>query len=424
MIGVVADDVTGANDIAIMFANGGCTVDVYAYDAPLAFPYGKPDVLVLDTNSRLDSPEKAYRKVQTATRRLKELGCTLYFNKTCSVFRGNIGAEFDAMLDELGRELAVVILGFPKNGRQTLQGMHYVHGVPLSESEFRNDPIHPMRTSNLVEILSGQTKRKVGLIEHQVVEAGWESLRETIEAMAADHNYLIVDVKDQASLATIAQAVEDRYVLCGSSALGEELPPVLGIASGKDARLPLPEYDGVGIMCAAGSLMPQTKAQIAYAGANGIILYELNSLQVLTEGAEAVAKSLSKEVTAKLLARSDVLVHSSHDPEVVKATKELGARQGLSDGEVGRIISDAIAEVAARCLEVTKQRRILVAGGETSAAVCSRLGIVGMRVWREIQPGLPSCFSLEENPRLLVLKSGSFGQPNFIVEAVAHLKEQ
>ena len=187
--------------------------------------YGKPDVLILNTNSRLDDRETAYQKVRQTTRRLQARGCRLFFNKTCSVFRGNIGAEFDAMLDELGEEFAVVVLGFPKNGRITREGIHYVWGVPLAESEFRCDPMHPMRESNLVKILGSQTRRKVGLIDYRVVDAGPAALSRALEESRAKYNYVILDVTGQDSLVSIAQAVQDKYVLCGSSALGKNCRP-------------------------------------------------------------------------------------------------------------------------------------------------------------------------------------------------------
>lgn len=145
-MGVVADDVTGSNDIGIMFAKSDYLTHVYSFKEEAgSFATSKndaPDIRILDTNSRLDPPEIAYRKVFTATRELQQAGCRQFHNKTCSVFRGNIGAEFDAMLDALGLEFAVVVLGFPKNGRTTVDGIHYVHGKRLEDSEFRHDPIH------------------------------------------------------------------------------------------------------------------------------------------------------------------------------------------------------------------------------------------------------------------------------------------
>jgi uncharacterized protein YgbK (DUF1537 family) len=182
------------------------------------------DVVVLDTNSRLDSSEMAYHKVFEATQRLKSAGCQQFYNKTCSVFRGNIGMEFDAMLDALEKDFAVVVLGFPKNGRVTQQGIHYVHGKLLAESEFRNDPIHPMRESDLVKILQSQTRRKVGLISHEIISQGIEVLKEAIQKKRKEVNYLILDVINQEALTLIAHAVKTEPILCGSSALGEELP--------------------------------------------------------------------------------------------------------------------------------------------------------------------------------------------------------
>lgn len=424
MIGISADDITGSNDIGIMFTNGGYTADIYPYDAPLDLKYGKPDVLILNTNSRLDDRETAYQKVRQTTRRLQAAGCRLFFNKTCSVFRGNIGAEFDAMLDELGEEFAVVVLGFPKNGRITREGIHYVWGVPLAESEFRCDPMHPMRESNLVKILGSQTRRKVGLIDYRVVDAGPAALSRALEESRAKYNYVILDVTGQDSLVSIAQAVQDKYVLCGSSALGEELPAVLGPAAQAERHLPLPRYNGLGILCTVGSLMPQSREQLACAIAHGLVPYELDTILLLAaENPEAVYGPLIEPISKDLARGKDVVLYSSSAPDKVARTKEMGQRRGLTGTQVGQLVSESLAQVMAECLRRTGQSRFLVAGGETSDAVCRALGIGGMRVWQEIAPGLPSCYSLSHKPHLFVLKSGSFGKADFFLRAIEHLKE-
>ena len=111
MIGVVADDITGAHDIGSMFVKSGAVVHVFSYDQGLIpediSRWQLPDVVILDTDSRFDSPEAAYNKVFGATKLLKELGCRQFYKKTCSVFRGNIGPEFDAMLMHSMRILPV-----------------------------------------------------------------------------------------------------------------------------------------------------------------------------------------------------------------------------------------------------------------------------------------------------------------------------
>lgn len=430
IMGVVADDITGSNDIGIMFTKAGLLTHVYAF--PGAAPPGTlasspeaPDITILDTNSRLDAPDVAYDKVFAATRALMAAGCSRFHNKTCSVFRGNIGVEFDAMLDALGQEFAVVVLGFPKNGRQTINGVHYVRGVKLEESEFRNDPVHPMRRSNLVEILQAQTRRSVGLIDHRVVAQGADALREAVEAARARWNYVILDVVDQAALATIARAVKDCPVLCGSSAIAEELPAAWGVRPVEHAGSPPPRVEGLGVLCAAGSLMPQTAAQVEHLRAQGVPAFELDPRGLFEPDARSrTIDDLTDRLARALRAGDDALLHTARVPETVAAVRAEGARRGLSERESARLVSETLAEIVAQVIGRTGLNRLLVAGGETSNAVSQRLGIDGLRIWREIQPGLPSCLSLGDAPLLLVLKSGSFGSPEFFAQAIDHLKTQ
>ena len=427
--GVVADDITGANDIGSMFANSSYLVHVYlseGFDRMQTLLADKqPDVCIVDTNSRLDTSSVAYEKVFTATRQLREAGCTRFFNKTCSVFRGNIGVEFDAMLDAVHEEFAVVVLGFPKNGRLTIDGVHYVHGKRLQDSPFRHDPIHPAAESNLVDILQRQTSRKVGLLNHQVIAEGARVLRARVEALRSSCNYVILDVPDQASLATIARAVGDFPVLCGSSALAEELPRVWGVGSDQANRDELPPANASGILCAAGSLTPQTHAQIQYLKTHGFPTVELNTLRLFDGGGQAdEIERIVASAVQYLATGRDVLVYAAGEPGIVEQTQNEGIRRGLTRAEVGRMVEDTLAQVVARALEASKGRRLVVAGGETSAAVCRELDVQGLRVWKEIQPGLPSCVSLTHPPLLMVLKSGSFGSADFLVQALDHLRSQ
>jgi uncharacterized protein YgbK (DUF1537 family) len=429
-MGVVADDVTGSNDIGIMFAKSDYLTHIYSFkEDASAFAMSKEDlgatdILIFDTNSRLDTPDVAYRKVFAATRELRQAGCRQFHNKTCSVFRGNIGAEFDAMLDALELEFAVVVLGFPKNGRITVDGIHYVHGKKLEDSEFRHDPIHPMTRSNLVDILQSQTKRKVALLTHAIIEKGAEVLQDEIQRMRAKCQYLILDVTDQSALETIAWAVYDEPVLCGSSAIAEELPSVWGPPQAHLEQSELPPLTEMGILVVVGSLMPQTAAQIEHLRQKAVPYFVLDTSQLFDPVQyEAHIVSLSAAIAAGLRIGNDVIFHSPNDPHALETTNQAGMSHSVPKNEVSRRVSESLAEVTARTLEATGQNRLVVAGGETSAAVCARLGINGMRVWKEIQPGLPSCVSLNDPPRMLVLKSGSFGKPDFFERSLEHLND-
>lgn len=427
MIGIIADDITGANDIGIMYAKADITTHVYPMEAWTYQSKGnEPEVLVLDTHSRLDTPEIAYKKVFQMTKKLKDAGVTRFVNKTCSVFRGNIGAEFDAMLDALEASFGIIVLGFPKNGRTTLDGIHYVHGKKLEESEFRNDPVHPMHHSNLVHILQSQTVRHVGLIPIDRVDQGSSVLQDEIARMKNEgFHYVILDVRDQQSLRIIAQAVQHEAILCGSSALAEELALLEKPADVEaEDKNQLPELGRSAVLCAAGSLMPQSAAQIAYAKKQGLQALELESLLLFDPSEKQAHCAKIVEDASRLLQEGqDVLIHASNSPMKVGATKLKGAELGFDNTEVSVLVSNALSDVIRSVVEETGQQRLLIAGGETSAAVCDKLGIDGLCIWQEIQPGLPSCLTLQMPQRFLVLKSGSFGTETFFIEAIEHLKQ-
>ncbi len=430
-LGVVADDITGANDIGIMTAKAGYVTDVFSYcetsalkeKAPLVDQLRESDVCILDTDSRFDTPQAAYTKVLSATRELLAAGALHFFKKTCSVFRGNVGVEFDAMLDALDEDFAVVVVGFPKNGRQTLDGIHYVRGVPLAESEFRQDPVHPMLDSNLVRVLQSQTRRKVALVNHAVIARGATVLREHIAAQRGRCAYLLCDVVDQVSLEIIAQAAYDCRVFCGSSALGEELPRVWGPLS-HQSPVVLPPHPAVGVLVVSGSLMPQTTAQIEALRKSGRPAWELDPLQLFDIATRAeMISAMHAALAAHLQQGEDVLLYAANRAGSVAAARREGARQGLTPVEVSRFVSRSLADLTVRLVTAVGVNRLVIAGGDTSAAVCAGLGVRRFRVLEEIQPGLPSCLALGDLPLLLVLKSGSFGTPKFLVEAVTHLRE-
>jgi len=404
-IGVCADDITGSNDIGSMFAKHGLLTHVYSSDQDLPFllqgEAEKPDVLILNTESRFDSPETAAAKVRSATAKLRSAGCIRCFNKTCSEFRGNIGAEFDAMLDELGLSFAPVVLGFPKHGRITRSSVHYVHGVPLSESPFRDDPVHPMRESDLVKILQGQTERRVAALHYSALRKGAAYVRAVIERERALGGYLICDV-----------------------VLAEALPPVWGERGQGMPAVPLLNGPQRGVLCAAGSLTPQTKAQVLEWKREGKQAIVIPGLELFSsKQREALSEQISQEADAFIVAGEDVLIHVTCDEGEIAASAGQAEQAGLSRDSAVRIISGMLAETVARIVRKTGLRRLAVAGGDTSAAVCKALGITGMAVSEEIETGLPACISLGEDPYVLVLKSGSFGTDSFLLDAVSHLRD-
>lgn len=419
MIGIIADDTTGANDIGAMFAKHGWATAVVAHDAPDPLPAA--DALVLDTDSRLDPPERAYAKVHAATLRLRSLGCGWLHKKTCSVFRGNIGAEFDAMLDASGGEFALVSLAYPKNGRATRDGRHTVHGVPLEQSAFARDPVHPMTHSDLVAILQAQTRRRVGQIDLATVRAGEGALRKAIAARWAECQYCVVDGVEQDDLARLAAAAHDWPWHAGSAALAEELPRFWRRPAPRNLLADAGGLGDGGVLVVAGSLTPQTRAQTTALRATGIATAVIDSRRLFdaAERVREVARAVATATTALRTGR-DALVQAEQADDAVAATKVLGARAGLDPLATSRVVSAALADAVAEIAGQAEVRRLVVAGGDTSGAICRRLGIRGNWVLGEVTTGVPAGLALGR-PLLLVLKSGSFGDADFLRTAVAHL---
>jgi len=422
MIGVVADDTTGANDIGVMFAKHGYVAQIATWQNGEALVDPRAEIVVIDTDSRLDPRALAYEKVFAATRQLVALGCTTLHKKTCSVFRGNIGAEFDAMLDAARGQFCVVSLAFPKNGRQTLQGIHTLNGRRLEDSPFVHDPVHPTRESDLVQILRAQTQRRVGLVILEEVRAGTAALRATLTARSADCDYCIVDAIEQADLTALAAVVHDFPFLAGSSALAEELPKFWPRRAQRDLLSGRNFSDPHGVLIVSGSLTPQTKAQTSALIGSGMPAIVLDSRSVFDDAARRTEiERATQAALIPLRVGRDTLVMAGQEDDVVSATKAAGERHGLDPLAASKVVSAALAEVAQALVEATGLKRLVVAGGDTSGTVCRRLGIRGNLVLAEIAPGLPSGLALGRD-LLIVLKSGSFGGPDFISSAVTHLK--
>jgi uncharacterized protein YgbK (DUF1537 family) len=424
LVGVVADDITGAGDIAGLFAGHGYAARVFTKDADLErvaarVREARTEVVVVDTDSRLVAPEVAAERVRAATRALQRAGCTLFWKKTCSVFRGQVGQEFDAMLEVLNESFGVAVAAFPKNGRTTAGGRHFVRGVPLHESEFKNDPVHPRMTADLVNSLGAQTTRRVASVSLKAVRG---DLSATLDA--AEHagvGYALLDAETQDDLAHIARAVAQERVLLGSSALAEELPHVWTPSE------PFNPLEGVrleghaGVLGIAASVMPQTRAQLeSFERAGGAVIV-MDSSAALRDPGHTV-EDLAEQASTVLERGGDVVVRSENTADGVTAARALGAALGMDAVAVSTQISGTLAEVARRATERTGVQRLVALGGDTSAALCRALAVTEMLTIQEIAPGLPSSLVVGARPLLLVLKSGSFGKEDFLLEAIAHLR--
>ncbi len=413
LLGCIADDFTGATDLASMLVNQGMrTVQL------IGVPDGPPpdaDAIVVALKSRTIPAGDAVRQSLAAFAWLRDAGCRQFFFKYCSTFdstdEGNIGPVADALVDALGCGFALACPAFPANGRSVFQGHLFAGAALLNESGMQNHPLTPMRDANLVRVLSRQTDGTVGLVPYATVAAGSDAIRRAMNALKEQgRRYAIVDAIDNANLVAIGAAAAGHALITGGSGVAIGLPANFragGLLPEIADPGTLPEVSGPGAII-AGSCSRATLFQIA-AARDRLPTLELDPLA--TPDAAALSEQALAWATDRIGA-VPVLIAASAPPDRVAA---LQAKLGRD--AAGALIETALADIAAG-LVPAGVRRLVVAGGETSGAVVQRLGVQRLRIGAEIDPGVPWTYAEGSGPpMLLALKSGNFGGRNFFTGA-------
>lgn len=435
LFAAVADDDTGASDLAGMLAGEGLHT-LLVLDLPAAVQFAEwtrgYQAVVMAEGTRNLAPAIAYERTRAAIRLLQTRRPRLFQIKYCSTFdstpEGNIGTTIDAALDELALDFTVAVPALPVNGRTTYQGYHFVKDKLLSDSSMRQHPLTPMTNPNLVELLGQQTKRRVGLAPHQVVKTGADELKKYLEELhLSGVNIALLDCLDDEHLENICRAVADLRLVTGSSAFGMKLPAIWrerGLLS-EGSLPPAPESHaarGKGCLLAAGSCSAATLRQNAWAAATGIKVRQLDPPRLLNnelDRAEIVA-----EARVELDAGRHYLLTTSGAADDVREVQQWGAARGLSVPALGERLASALAELVLEIVNGQAVGGLVVAGGETSGAVCRRLELGALRVGRNIEAGVPLCYSLGRFRLPVVLKSGNFGSPDFYGKAIARLNDE
>jgi uncharacterized protein YgbK (DUF1537 family) len=422
LLGCVADDFTGATDLASMLVKNGMTC-VQVIGVPTG-PLPEADAVVVALKSRTAPVAQAIAESLAATEALLAAGAKQLFFKYCSTFdstdAGNIGPVADALLKRLGAGFAIACPAFPANGRSIFQGHLFVGQRLLSESGMENHPLTPMTDPDLVRVLSRQTDGGVGLVPFAVVEQGAAAIRRDFTRLTDQgRRYAIVDAVSDAHLFAIGEAVAGQALVTGGSGVAMGLPANFRAAGllperGDAAALPAPQG-----FCAvvAGSCSRATLGQIGFARDHAPVL-ELDALA--TPDAAALARQALDWVEGKLDPARPVVIAASALPEKVAALQAKLGREAA-----GALVEEALAAVA-EGLVARGVQRLVVAGGETSGAVVQRLGVTSLRIGAEIDPGVPWTFAESRSaggaaPTAihLALKSGNFGARDFFLKAFA-----
>lgn len=415
LLGCIADDFTGATDLAAMLVKEGMR-SVQLIGVPGAHdPVPDADAVVIALKSRTAPVSDAVAWSLAALDWLRAAGCTQFFFKYCSTFdstaQGNIGPVADALIAALGCGFALACPAFPANGRSVFQGHLFVGNALLNESGMENHPLTPMTDANLVRVLSRQTDGTVGLVPFATVAEGSGAIRKAMTGLKEQgRRYAIVDAVSDQHLRDIGAAAASHALITGGSGIAIGLPANFrhaGQLALRDDAASLPPVSGHSAVL-AGSCSRATLFQIATAR-DHLPTLELDALA--TPDADALIAQALAWLEGKLGDRP-VLIAASAPPDKVAA---LQARLGRD--AAGALVEQVLAAVA-EALVARGVRRLVVAGGETSGAVVQRLGVTRLRIGREIDPGVPWTYGEGSGPALhLALKSGNFGAREFFLKA-------
>jgi len=419
---VLADDLTGANDTGVQFAKQGLRslVLISLPDSPAELD---EDVLIVDTQSRALPPAEAYERVAQAVGLFRERGpFQALYKKIDSTLRGNLGAEIDALMDVCGFELAVAAPAFPKNGRITVGGRHFLGGSPLEATEIARDPVSPVSESHIPTLIAKQTRRAVGHVGIKDVLAGSDGILDAMRRLCAEgREVLVCDAWQDDHLAMIAMAavrLQKPVLWVGSAGLAECLPLALGLGAATAERRP--------VVVIAGSVSGVTRGQAALLRQRPDAAYiETDPCAFLRpDTAQAETGRCFQAAVNAVHGGKDVVIVSGHSDEVVARTIEEGRLAGLSPRQSSEAVAEALGELCRRITLNAKLGGLVLTGGDIAVSCCRRLAASGISVLQEVAPGIPvGVLKGGQCPGLAVVtKAGAFGAQDALCKAVDFLK--
>lgn len=413
VIGAIADDFTGATDLCNTLVKEGVRVVQVIGVPDGSTDYGDADAVVVALKSRTAPVAEAVEQSVNAYDWLVAQGAQQVIEKYCSTFDstadGNIGPITDALMKRAGVDMTIICPAFPENGRTIYNGHLFVGPDLLSDSSMKDHPLTPMRDASLVRLTERQSKGKAGVVPLQTVRTSVESIRNGLETLAADGvNYAVIDAIEVEDLRQIGAALSGMKLVTGGSGIAAGLPANFR-DRGQLGAPNRPEFPRVGgrQLVLAGSCSKATRGQIARAKEN----WPTRKIDIDQIAAgEDIVSALANWAIGQP-ADKPALIYASADPAEVAASQ---ARYGVH--EAGEMVERTLGELAIRLTQAGFDK-LVVAGGETSGAVVSALGVQSLRIGPEIAPGVPWTETTGGKHIALALKSGNFGGETFFEEA-------
>ena len=419
LLGCIADDFTGATDLANNLVRAGMRV-VQTIGVPNAPLSAEVDAVVVALKSRTISPQDAIDQSLQALQWLQDQGAQQIYFKYCSTFdstaQGNIGPVTEALMHALQTDFTIATPAFPDNGRTVFKGYLFVGDVLLNESGMQHHPLTPMTDANLVRVMQAQCTSKVGLLTHKTIAQGATAISQEITNLKQQGvRIAIVDAVSNDDLMRLGPALKGMPLVTAGSGVAIGLPQNFGLSPTPQASV-LPKASGLQAVV-SGSCSQATNRQVAHFKATGRPTFLIDPLHLKGSWEDLVQEALAW--AQGHLATGPVLVYSTATPESVQAVQsQLGVEAA------GHQVEQALAAIARGLLQQGVHQLVL-AGGETSGACVQALSIEQLQIGPQIDPGVPWCHAHTPMGGVhITLKSGNFGTDDFFTKAFNFLSQQ
>jgi 2-keto-3-deoxygluconate transporter len=414
---IVADDFTGANDTGVQFSKSQLRSIVITKNDNINNTLKDCDVLVVDTESRFDNKDIAYRKTYEIGEIVKARNLKYIYKKLDSTMRGNIGAEISGIMDSLEIKNSVIVPAFPTNERITKNGNVYIKGLLLTETEFANDPKTPVNESYIPKIISQQTNKQIGSINFTDLLDGKQNLIKKIQQQIDSGMHMIVidalSNEDLDLIASAVTAIERRILFAGSTGFAEYLPKYFDLRKEKKINFVI-----------AGSVSDVTREQIDYAKDRlAITIIDIQIEKLFTKEKHQEMTRIMDIARESSFKGEDIIIRSAPSKAFVAKSFLIGEKYGLNRFDISETIALFLGEIAHKIIKEIKINGILFTGGDTAIKAAQCLNISGTIIKDEILSGVPYGNFIEEKYKdiIIVLKAGGFGNEDAIFQVLNFL---
>lgn len=428
-IGMIADDLTGANDSGVQLVKQGLRSSVILDLNALAPEQITSDAIIIDTDSRAISKNEAYEAVRRASIFLKDNQYTHIFKKVDSTLRGNLGVEIKAVTDHFEYDFCIIAPAFPRIGRTTDKGVHYLNGRPLSETEISRDPKCPVTESSISKLIENQTGVTVGLVN--TAELGtdlsiWKA--ELQKWQETGIKWLVFDATTDDHLEQIAKNISQitkHVIWIGSAGLAEFLPKELGLTKAAESQKQI-AIRNKSVLAVSGSLSSVTRQQVKrLIEMDGMKAVEVNPLEMFEtcEQWEKQKNHYINQLVSTYKQGFNAVLYVDSSTENRENTAKAGKQLGLTPSEVSNRISKVLGEIASELVKnYSFVSGLVLTGGDTAKDVCLQIGASGLELLKEVEAGIPLGKLVGEHELFAITKAGAFGNEFSLVNAVRELK--